>query len=325
MSLIVQKFGGSSVADAGKLLHISHIIKAAYEAGDDVIVVVSAQGNTTDRLIEKARELLADPPLRELDALLATGEQASAALTALALTAQGVPAVSLDGRQIPVRTDARHGDARIAEIGHARIETALRARRVAVCTGFQGTDNDGDVTTLGRGGSDYSAVALAAAFDAARCVIYTDVDGVYTADPRLCPSARRLESVSYEDMYALARAGAKVLYDKCVRLAQEKRVALEVRSCAPRSVGTRISAQGGSRRVTGVTKRGGEKGELAAVTLVGGAMPSLEIEKRAILALHDAQLSVRGVDAGERSLTLYVDPERSREALCILHDAVVKT
>lgn len=323
MSLLVQKFGGSSVADAGKLLHIAHITKEAYDAGNDVIVVVSAQGDTTDRLIEKTKEISADLSARELDALLSTGEQASSALTAMTLESIGTPAISLSAWQIPLRSDSAHGDARITDIGHERILRELAQHRVVVCAGFQGVDESDDVTTLGRGGSDYTAVALAAAFAAERCMIYTDVDGVYTADPRVCPTARRLESVSYEDMYALSRAGAQVLHDKCVALAQTRGVEPEVLSCLPDSVGTRIGPTGSARGVTGVTRRGGEREKYAAVTLVGGALPSLKIEKDAILALNAADITVHGVDAGNRTLTLYVERSRSSEALRAVHDAVI--
>ncbi|MBO4915506.1 MAG: aspartate kinase [Oscillospiraceae bacterium] len=323
MSLLVQKFGGSSVADAEKLLHVSNIIKAEWEKGNDVVAVVSAQGGTTDALIEKARELSAAPAERELDALLSTGEQASAALLAMALESVGVGAASLCGWQLPILTDGRHGDASITHIGKARVRAETDARKVVVCAGFQGVDAAGDVTTLGRGGSDYTAVALAYELGAERCMIYTDVDGVYTADPRLCPTARRLERVSYDDMYALARAGAQVLHDKCVSLAREHGVEPEVLSCAPGSRSTRVAETGEGAEVTGVTRRAAGGGEYAAVTLVGGALPSLKLEKRAILALDAAGITVRGVDAGERTLTLYVDRNRSREALCAIHDAVI--
>lgn len=323
MSLLVQKFGGSSVADTGKLLHIAHIAKEACDAGNDVIMVVSAQGGTTDRLIEKTKEISATPKVREMDALLSAGELMSSALTAITLESIGVPAVSLSAWQVPIRSDDVHGDARITDVGRERIERELAQHRVIVCAGFQGVDESGDVTTLGRGGSDYTAVALAAAFDAQRCLIYTDVDGVYTADPRVCPTARRLESVSYEDMYALSHAGAQVLHDKCVALAHARGVEPEVLSCLPDSVGTRICQTGGARGVTGVTRRGGEREKYAAVTLVGGALPSLQIEKDAILALNAAGIVVHGIDAGERALTLYVESGRSREALCAVHDAVI--
>lgn len=323
MSLIVQKFGGSSVADTGKLLHISHITKTAYDAGNNVIVVVSAQGDITNRLIDKSKRISLSPSARELDALLSAGEQVSAALTAMTLESLGVPAVSFSAWQLPIRTDGVHGDARILRIEHERVEAELEQRHVVVVAGFQGVDAALDVTTLGRGGSDYSAVALAAAFDAAQCLIYTDVDGVYTADPRLCPTAKRLERVSYDDMYALSRAGAQVLHDKCVALAQEKGVEPEVRSCEADSAGTRVGPAGEGKGVTGVTRREREGDNLAAVTLVGAALPSLEVEKNAILALVAAGVAVHGVDAGERSLTLYVAREQSHKAVCVVHDAVI--
>ncbi len=165
-------------------------------------------------------------------------------------------------------------------------------------------------------------MALAAAFSADECLIYTDVDGVYTADPRLCPTARRLSRVSYEDMYALSRAGAQVLHDKCVALAQKRGVEPEVRSCAD-GPGTRVGAEGERRGVTGVTRRVGADDAIAAVTLAGKALPSLTLEKNAILALNAAGIVVHGIDAGERTLTLYVERERSREAVCAVHDAVI--
>ena len=316
MSLIVQKFGGSSVADAGKLLRSSQIIKAARDAGHDVVAVVSAQGDTTDRLLKQARELTDAPPPRELDALLAAGEQISAALTAAALERLGVPAVSQNAFQLPIRSDGVHGDARITEIGRGRVQRELARRRAVVVTGFQGVDDRGDLTTLGRGGSDYTAVALAAAFSAEQCLIYTDVDGVYTADPRVCPTARKLDRVGYADMYALARAGAAVLHDKCVALAREKGVKAEVRSAATDAPGTLLGDGGEERAVVGVT--GCERGGRAAVTLVGASPP----EEAAERALSDAGIGLLGAEAGERTLTLFVPRERLRRAVCVLHDAL---
>ncbi len=322
MNLIVQKFGGSSVADAGRLLRVSQIVREERDAGHDVLVVVSAQGDTTDELLQKARGTAKAPSQRELDALLSAGEQVSAALTAMTLEAQGIPAVSLNAWQLPIRSDTVHGDARIAEIGTGRVRSELEQHHVVVVTGFQGVDEAGDLTTLGRGGSDYTAVALAAAFGAERCVIYTDVDGVYTADPRLCPTARRLERVSYEDMYALSRAGAQVLHDKCVALAQEKGVEPEVRGTMPKSAGTRV-CRVSSQRISGVTCREQSGDDLAAVTVVGRALPSLELEKRVILALNAAGIVVQGVDAVTGALTVYVKRGEARKAICLVHDAVI--
>ena len=324
MSLLVQKFGGSSVADAEKLLHIAHITKEAHDAGNDVIVVVSAQGDTTDRLLEKAKEISPSPAAREADALLSAGEQISAALTAMALKELGVDAVSLNAWQVPIRADGAHGDGQIKEVGFARIAEETARGRVVVVTGFQGINASGDVATLGRGGSDYSAVALSAAFGAEKCVIYTDVDGVYTADPRLCPTAQRLPCISCEDMYALARAGAQVLHDKCVALARSRGVVMEVRSCEANSVGTRVVPEEAGCGVAGVTCHASERDAFAVVTLVGRRLPSLRLEKDAILALNAAGIFVHGIDAGERTLTLYVAPPRAREAMCAIHDTIIK-
>ena len=214
MGLIVQKFGGSSVRDRERLLRAMRIVRRTWEQGDDVVVVLSAQGDTTDALLARARELTEEPPLRELDALLATGETASVALGAIALASLGVPAVSLSGWQVPVGTDGTHGGANVRSVGAERIRQELAQRRVVLAAGFQGVDAAGDVTTLGRGGSDTSAVALAAFLGAERCIIYTDVDGVYTTDPRVCPTARRLAAVSCDQMLRLAANGAQVLHDR---------------------------------------------------------------------------------------------------------------
>ena len=211
MSLIVQKFGGSSVRDTERLLRMAHIVRERRAEGNDVVVVLSAQGDTTDTLLKKALELTTSPDGRELDALLASGEQVSAALGALALQTLGVDAVSLSAWQVPIETDGAHGDAQIELIDTARIRRELDAGRVAVVTGFQGIDERGDITTLGRGGSDTSAVALAAALRADELIIYTDVDGIFSSDPRVCPDAVRRERISYDDMLLLANSDADTL------------------------------------------------------------------------------------------------------------------
>lgn len=320
MSLIVQKFGGSSIADAERLLHSAELVKAAYDEGDEVIVVVSAQGDATDRLLQKARELSPAPSLRELDALLTVGEQASAALFSMALQTLGVRAASISAWQAPIESIGPHGNADIARIGQERIQAALAAHCVIVVAGFQAINGRGNLVTLGRGGSDYSAVALSVAFHAKRCVIYTDVDGVYTADPRVCSTARRLERISYADMYALSRAGAQVLHDKCVALAQVHGVEPEVRACHADSLGTRVCEQGESCGAVGVTHllRTGEAS--AVVTVVGDA--SLEIEKRVLSALDEAQIHVESVEASERALAFYVPRDVSELTLCIVHDTL---
>ena len=240
MSLIVQKFGGSSVRDAQRIRNVAGIIAETYLEGNDVLVVLSAQGDTTDDLIAKAEEINSLPSKREMDMLLATGEQISVALCAMALESMGLPCVSLTAWQVGIQTTAVHGDARIKRIDSERVQAELDQHRIVLITGFQGMDRAGDVTTLGRGGSDTSAVALAAAFRAKLCQIYTDVDGVYTADPRIVPNARHLDEITYDEMLELASQGAGVLHNRSVELAKKFRVDLEVLSSLERKPGTKV-------------------------------------------------------------------------------------
>lgn len=212
MPIIVQKYGGSSVADAAKISAIARKICDRAETGASLVIVVSAMGDSTDRLIEMARDVSGDrpPEARELDTLLSTGELVTSTLMAMAITAAGHPALSLSGQQAGIRTDTRHGSARIADINADRLKRELDRGRICVVAGFQGLADTEDVTTLGRGGSDTTAVALAVALGAERCEIYTDVDGIYTTDPRLVPSARKLAEIGYEDMLEMASLGAKM-------------------------------------------------------------------------------------------------------------------
>ena len=241
MSLIVQKFGGSSVRDAQRIRNVAGIIAETYLEGNDVLVVLSAQGDTTDDLIAKAEEINSHPSKREMDMLLSTGEQISVALCAMALESMGLPCVSLTAWQVGIQTTAVHGDARIKRIDSERVQAELDQHRIVLITGFQGMDRAGDVTTLGRGGSDTSAVALAAAFRAKLCQIYTDVDGVYTADPRIVPNARHLDEITYDEMLELASQGAGVLHNRSVELAPKFRVDLEVLSRLERKPGTNVT------------------------------------------------------------------------------------
>ena len=240
MSLIVQKFGGSSVRDAERIRNVAGIIAETYLQGNDVIVVLSAQGDTTDYLIAKSKEVNLHPSKREMDMLLSTGEQISVALCAMALEAMGLPCVSLTAWQVGIQTTKVHSDARIKKIDTERIKSELDQHRIVLVTGFQGVDRLGDVTTLGRGGSDTSAVALAAAFRADLCQIYTDVDGVYTTDPRIVPNARKLDEITYDEMLELASQGAGVLHNRSVELAKKFRVDLEVLSSLERKPGTKV-------------------------------------------------------------------------------------
>ena len=230
MALIVQKFGGSSVRDRERIFNVARIVANTHNAGNDVVVVVSAQGDTTDDLIAKAAEITSEPSRREMDMLLASGEQISIALLAMALSVLGVQAVSLTGWQAGFITDRAYSKARIRRLDTERVESELARNRVVVVAGFQGMNRLEDITTLGRGGSDTSAVALAAALHADRCQIYTDVEGVYTADPRKVPGARKLEQITFDEMLELASLGAQVLNNRSVELAKKYGVELEVLS-----------------------------------------------------------------------------------------------
>ena len=244
MSLIVQKFGGSSVADAESIKRVAKRIVETRKAGNDVVVVVSAMGDTTDELLDLANEVSAVPAPRELDMLLTSGERISMALLAMAIKGMGVEARSYTGSQAGMITDSRHGSARITEVTPKRITEAVADGAIAIVAGFQGFNRaTGDITTLGRGGSDTTAVALAAAMGADVCEIYTDVDGIFTADPRVVPRARKIDRITTEEMVELAAVGAKVLYIRAVEFARRHGVELRVRSSFSNDPGTIVSNQ----------------------------------------------------------------------------------
>ncbi len=236
--LIVQKFGGSSVANADRVRNVASIVADTYKAGNDVVVVVSAQGDTTDDLLEKANEINPHASKRELDMLVTAGEQISASLLAMALEGMGMPVVSLLGWQMGMKTNSNYGNARIKKIESERLEAELNRKNIVVVAGFQGINKYDDITTLGRGGSDTTAVAIAAALKADACHIYTDVDGVYTADPRIVKNAKKLDEITYDEMLELATLGAQVLHNRSVEMAKKYNVNLEVRSSLERVEGT---------------------------------------------------------------------------------------
>jgi aspartate kinase len=236
--LFVQKFGGSSVANAERILNVAKRIADTYQQGHQVVVVLSAQGDTTDELIQQAASINPNPSKRELDMLLAAGEQQSIALMAMALQSMGLSAVSLLGPQAGILSSSTHGNARIRRINTDRLNSELERNNIVVVAGFQGMSRYGDLTTLGRGGSDTTAVAIAAALHANFCEIYTDVDGVYTADPRIVDTAQKIEEISYDEMLELASLGAKVLASRSVEMAKKYQVRLVVRSSMSMSEGT---------------------------------------------------------------------------------------
>jgi aspartate kinase len=243
MTLIVQKYGGTSVGSIERINHVADKIIASRQRGDDIVVVVSAMSGETNRLLGLAHDICSRPVPRELDVLLSTGEQVTIALLAMALETRNCPARSYTGAQVHIRTDDSHNKARITDIDAKRVNEDLRAGRVVVVAGFQGIDEHGNITTLGRGGSDTTAVALAAALKADECQIYTDVDGVYTTDPRVVPEARKLDSITFEEMLEMASLGAKVLQIRSVEFASKYNVKLRVLSSFADGEGTLIKAE----------------------------------------------------------------------------------
>jgi len=270
MALIVQKFGGSSVADAAKIRNVCSIISKTYDAGNDVVVVLSAQGDTTDDLIEKAREINPQASKREMDVLLSTGEQISIALAAMCLEGMGYPVVSLTGWQVGMQTSSDYSSARVKKVEGSRIRKELDKHRIVLVAGFQGVNRYGDITTLGRGGSDTTAVALAVALKADLCQIYTDVDGIYTADPRLVPTAKKLDAITYDEILELASLGAQVLHNRCIELAKHYHIELEVLSSFSGNPGTIV------KEVTKMEK-----------TYISGVAQDKKIARVALVGLED--------------------------------------
>lgn len=315
--LIVQKFGGSSLADIEKLRRAASIILAAQHREQAVAVVVSAMGETTDTLFELAHSINPAVSARELDALMSSGEQQSAALLALTLESMGARAVSLAGWQAGMYTDDVHQDAKLQLVFPSRAAAAIKVGFIPVVTGFQGIDARGDITTLGRGGSDTSAVALAAALGAARCEIYTDVSGIYTADPRLVPTARRLDEIDRRDMLLLARSGSQVLHAKSVELSISSTVDITLLSSGGEPGYSVVRDVPSERRpvYAGVTR----DPSCSLVTLVGRGCCSRTLPELAGL-LSDAGISVRGGRMGEGFAGIKVDPAQLIHALNIVHD-----
>lgn len=267
MALIVQKFGGSSVADSERVNNVARRVVETAQQGNNVVVVVSAQGDTTDDLIEKAAEINPEASKREMDMLLSSGEQISVALLAMAIEALKYPVVSLTGWQAGFKTNAAYGNARIDKINTERIEAELDKRNIVIVAGFQGLNKYEDITTLGRGGSDTSAVALAAALGADKCEIYTDVDGVYTADPRIVPDSIKLDEITYDEMLELASLGANVLHNRSVEMAKKYNVKLEVKSSFNKEPGTIVKEVTNLEKmlIRGVTR----DNDVARIAIIG--------------------------------------------------------
>lgn len=324
MSLIVQKFGGTSVADAQRVMNVAKIVTDTYKKGNNVVVVVSAQGDTTDDLIEKANEINPNATNREKDMLLAAGEQISISLLAMAIQKLGYPVVSLLGWQAGFQTTAAHTNARIKRIAYERLKNELDRKNIVVVAGFQGISKYGDVTTLGRGGSDTSAVAIACALHADLCQIYTDVEGVYTADPRKVKNAQKLDEISYDEMLELATLGAQVLHNRSVEMAKKYNLELEVLSsltCAPGTI-VKERAKMEKMLISGVAK----DTNVARISVTNiPDRPGLAFKIFAKLSAKDINVDIILQSIGRnntKDISFTVAKEKGREAVEILKEYV---
>lgn len=323
MGLIVQKFGGSSVANAERVMNVAKIVTDTYREGNDVVVVVSAQGDTTDDLIEKAYEITEKPSKREMDMLLTSGEQISISLLAMAIEKLGCHAVSLLGWQAGFNTTSAYGIARIKSVKADRIRAEIDRHNIVVVAGFQGLNKYDDLTTLGRGGSDTSAVAIAAAMHADRCQIFTDVEGVYTADPRKVPAARKLKEITYDEMLELATLGAQVLNNRSVEMAKKYNVKLEVLSSLKRVPGTIVKevAKMEKMLIRGVTK----DTDVARISVTKiSNTPGIAFKLFSVLAKHKINVDIILQSVGRdntKDITFTVSKGNAEEAVSCIADA----
>ena len=320
--LIVKKFGGSSVANKERILRVAERCIEEYKKGNDVVVVLSAMGDTTDELLAKAADINPNAPKRELDMLLTTGEQVSVSLMAMAMHALGVPAVSLNAYQVMMHSTSRYGNARFKRIDSERIRHELDSRKIVIVTGFQGVNKYDDYTTLGRGGSDTTAVALAAALRADACEIYTDVDGVYTADPRVVKNARKLKEITYDEMLELATSGAKVLHNRSVEMAKKYGVQLVVRSSLNLEEGTTVKevAKMEKMLISGVA---GDKNTARISVLGVSDQPGVAFKIFHTLAKNNINVDIilQSVGReGSKDISFTVSQEDLKPALAILEE-----
>ena len=323
MALIVQKFGGTSVANTERLNRVAGIVTDTYKQGNNVVVVVSAQGDTTDELIEKAAEINPEAPKREMDMLLSTGEQISASLLAMAISRMGFPVISLNAWQIGIVSDSNYSNARIKSIDNERINKELDRKNIIIVTGFQGINKYDDITTLGRGGSDTSAVAIAAAAKADLCQIYTDVDGVYTADPRKVKNAKKLKEISHDEMLELATLGAQVLQNRSVELAKKYHVNLEVVSSFERIEGTKVKEDVTMEKmlITGVAK----DDKVARISVIGlKDMPGVAFKLFSLLGQKKINVDIILQSIGRddtKDISFTVSLDNLEEALKVLKES----
>jgi len=324
MALIVQKYGGTSVGSPERIKAVADKVRQWRDKGNDIVVVVSAMSGETDRLLSLSGEITSSPPARELDVLLATGEQVTIALLSMALETLGCPARSYTGAQVHIRTDSAHSKARIKDIEDKRIHADLKAGRVVVVAGFQGADDNGNITTLGRGGSDTTAVALAAALKADECQIYTDVDGVYTTDPRVVPEARKLDRITFEEMLEMASLGSKVLQIRAVSFAGRYNVPLRVLSSFEEGDGTLITFEDEDMEQALISGIAFNRDE-AKLTILG--VPDMPgVASQLLGPIADANIEVDMIiqnvapDGGTTDFTFTVHRGDYQKALAILND-----
>ena len=316
VAIVVQKYGGTSVGDVDRIKQVADRVPATRQAGADVVVVVSAMGQTTDELVDLARQITDSPPPREMDMLLTAGERVSMALLAIALDVRGIPAVSYTGSQAGILTDSSHGEARITRITGERVKESLEKGRVVIVAGFQGVDpGTKEVTTLGRGGSDTTAVALAATLGANVCEINTDVEGVFTADPRVVPEAVKLDQIGYHEMIELARAGAGVLMPHSVEFAHDAGVPVHVRSSFATDGGTWVTATAAPHRLVGIAHVvATSTGEVSLVGVGAG-----ELVDAAVSSLESSSIPVLSTATDGLRSTLTIPAEQVPEAVRVLH------
>ena len=321
--LIVKKFGGTSVANKERIFNVARRCIEDYKKGNDVVVVLSAMGKYTDELITMAKDINDKPPKREMDMLFTIGEQMSVALMSMAMDSLGVPAVSLNAFQVAMHTTSAHGSARLKKIDAARIRRELDNRRIVVVTGFQGIDKYNDYTTLGRGGSDTTAVALAAALHADACEIYTDVDGVYTADPRIVKDAKKLDAITYDEMLELASLGAQVLHNRSVEMAKKYNVDLEVVSSFTRNPGTKVKEGSNMEKlnVSGVA-RDNNCARVAIINL--DDTPGTAFKVFSLMAKHHVNIDIILQSVGrdnKKSISFTIRQDDAERVAGILRDA----
>ena len=317
-TIMVLKFGGSSVADNEKLQLVAKRITKIYDKGDKVVVVLSAQGKTTDKLIKEAKELSNNIPNRELDALLSCGEQMSTAKLSILLNYMGYPAISLTGWQAGIYTTNNNQNANIVRIDTSRILKELNERKIVIVTGFQGIDENLDITTLGRGGSDTTAVAIAAALHAKNCYIFSDVDGVYTADPNRVENTKKLENLSYEEMMQLSSEGAKVLHNRCVEIGEKFKIPIITKSTFNEKPGTVISDKIEENKVKSIIKK-----DVSRVSIIGnGIIRNFDLIEKIINFIKEKELELLNFEISETKISIVFKNIINDEKISELHGLI---